>query len=378
VGAALSTAALPHWAAWRPSAAWTVGVEEEVMLLDPATGALAQRADEVLAELPAGLARHATPETHRAAIELSTDPFARADEAAAQLASLRRRLAAALHPAGLCAATAGLHPTATWQETEVMPALRQQVIHETMGELARREPTFALHVHVGVPDPEAAIELANRLRVHVPLLLALSASSPFWQGRDARLASARTVVFGGFPRTGLPRAFAGYADWVGVVDGLVRSGALPEPSFVWWDVRPQPSLGTIELRVMDAQPTVARTAALVALVQALARLELEEGWSPPQAIAAAEVLAENRFLAARDGIDAELIDVVQARLRPAREVLAEVLAAARPHADALGCRSALEDVALLADLPEPATHRAIGATALPFALASRFLEDVTD
>src|SRR3954447_8656780 len=134
------------------------------------------------------------------------------------------------------------HPSALGSDTRVSPASRYQVILRTMADLARREPTFALHVHVGVPDPERAIRLLNQLRAHVPLLLALSANSPFWQGRSTGLASTRTSVFGAFPRTGLPRRFHSYEDWVSTVDSLLRCGAFPEPTFLWWDVRPQPAL----------------------------------------------------------------------------------------------------------------------------------------
>ena len=127
-----------------------------------------------------------------------------------------------------------------------------------MRELARREPTFGLHVHVGVPDAEAAIHAANRLRTHIPLLLALSVNSPFWQGRDTGLASARTPLFQAFPRVGIPRAFTDYAEYVEAVDVLIRCDAVPEPTFLWWDVRPQPRFGTVEVRIMDAQTTLGR------------------------------------------------------------------------------------------------------------------------
>ena len=184
--------------------------------------------------------------------------------------------------------------------------------------IARREPTFALHVHIGVADPESAIRLLNRLRAHLPLLLALSASSPLWRGRATGLASNRTILFQAFPRTGLPRHFENYDDWVATVDLLLRCGAIPEPTFLWWDARPQPRFGTIEVRIMDAQPRLQATAALCALVQALAELELEEGYAPPELTHAQEALAENRFLAARDGVDAELIDPTSAQRIPLR------------------------------------------------------------
>jgi carboxylate-amine ligase len=336
------------WWDWQPSAPYTIGLEEEIMLLDPADWSLAQRSDDVLPQLPPGLAEHVSAETHQGALELSTDPHHTAAGAIEQLAGLRAWLTAELAEQGLAAAAAGTHPFALWNETRVSPASRYQVILRTMADLARREPTFALHVHIGVADPEAAIRLLNRLRAHLPLLLALSANSPFWQGRATGLASTRTPVFGTFPRTGIPRRFHGYEDWVSTVDTLVRCGAFPEPTFLWWDVRPQPALGTVEVRVMDAQSEVAATAALCALVQAVARLELEEGHAAERLVAAEELLAENRFLAARDGIEAELLDPAAGLRRPARAQLRALLDAARPHADDLGCRAQLETVARLA------------------------------
>jgi carboxylate-amine ligase len=336
------------WAAWQPSAAYTVGLEEEVMLLDPEDWSLAQRSDDILPLLPPGLIEHVSAETHQGAIELATDPHATVGAAIAQLGHLRGWLADELAAHGLAVAGAGTHPFALWNETRVSPASRYQVILRTMADLARREPTFALHVHVGVPDPERAIRLLNQLRAHVPLLLALSANSPFWQGRSTGLASTRTPVFGGFPRTGLPRRFDSYDDWVTTVDALLRCGAFPEPTFLWWDIRPQPALGTVEVRVMDAQTDLRATAALVALVQSLGRLEIEEGHASEALVAGHELLAENRFLAARDGIEADLLDPAAGMRRPARAQLRGVLDAVRPHADELGCRAELESVPRLA------------------------------
>ena len=189
-----------------------------------------------------------------------------------------------------------------WHETVLSSGDRYDTVYDSMRELARREPTFALHVHVGVPDPEAGIRLFNRMRAHLPLLLALSANSPFWQGRDSGLSSARTPLFQAFPRVGIPRPFADYGEWVDTVGLLVRSGAFPDASYLWWDVRPVPRFGTVEVRVMDAQTTVTETAALVALVQCIARLEATEGFASPLLVDSTELLTENRFIAARDGM----------------------------------------------------------------------------
>jgi glutamate---cysteine ligase / carboxylate-amine ligase len=217
-----------------------------------------------------------------------------------------------------------------------------------MRELARREPTFALHVHVGVEDAEDAIRLHRRLRAHLPLMLAVSVNSPFWQGRDTGLASARTPLFQAFPRVGIPRGFRSYADYVEAVDLLVRCGAIPEPTFLWWDARPQPRFGTVEVRIMDVQTSVDETAALVALVQSVARREVLEKEAIRAVGHSPEVLVENRFLAARDGMNARLIDPAGERRVAARAQLEELLDICAPHAEALGCAAELDGVRRLA------------------------------
>ena len=342
--------ALDSWATWPIDAVpWTLGIEEEVMLLDPETWRLAQCIEEVLAELPPDLAAVMCSETHSGAIELNTRPHATVAEAAADLSRLRMKLAEVLDRLGLRAGCSGTHPFADWSDMRVAEADRHQAVAGSMRELARREPTFALHVHVGVPTSAAAMAAANQMRAHLPILLALSANSPYWQGRDSGLASARTPLFQAFPRVGIPRAFASYNDWVETVDLLVRCRAFPDPSFLWWDVRLQPRYGTVEVRIMDAQASVEQTAALTALVQCLVRLEATEGYAPAHLIHAQEVLEENRFLAARDGVDASLVDPARERRVPVRDLAEPLLDACAPHAAELGCEAELGLVRLLLD-----------------------------
>jgi carboxylate-amine ligase len=353
----------PRWADWRPSAPYTVGLEEEVMLLDPDTWTLDQRADRLLAVLGDDLVDRCSAETHEAAVELTTGPHATVGGAVAELGRLRARLARDAHAVGLAVAAAGMHPGEMTEDPRVSPAGRYQVVQHTMRGIARREPTFALHVHIGVADPESAIRLQNRLRAHLPLLLALSASSPLWRGHANGLASNRTILFQAFPRTGLPRRFEDYQDWVATVDLLLRSAAIPEPTFLWWDARPQPQFGTIEVRIMDAQPSLQATAALCALVQALAKLELEDGYAPREPAHAQEALAENRFLAARDGVTAELIDPTRAQRIPVADLLANLLTAATPHATALDAADELAIIPALVAAPEAARQQARAARA---------------
>lgn len=354
-------ATLPEWAEWnrtqeRP---WTVGIEEELMLLDADDLSLANRIESVLPRLPEKVAARSSAETHNAALELATGIHHRVADACAELGKLRAEVADTLALLDLCGAGAGTHPFAIWEEVAVGDGGRQSFVHGSMRALARREPTFALHVHIGLPDPDVAIRVYNRMRVHLPLLLAISANSPYWQGRDTGLASARTPLFQGFPRVGIPRRFETYPDYVEAIDLLIRTDAIPDRSYLWWDIRPTPGLGTVEIRAMDAQSRNEDTASLVALVQCLVRLEAEEGLAGPRAIEAEEAISENRFLAARDGTRARLIDVDREIRRPVREIWAELEPLLRPHAEDLGCAGELEKIPGTIESPPADRQRAL-------------------
>jgi glutamate---cysteine ligase / carboxylate-amine ligase len=335
---------LPAWSAWQAGSAsdpYTIGIEEELMLLDPRDWSLAFRSDEVIADLPPDLRDRVKLETHAAVMEIATGVHSRVSDAVTELGELRRRLSRALVGHGLRAGVAGTHPSAVWDDTVVSSHPRYRHIGESMRVLARREPTLATHVHVGVATPQAAVRLLNRLRAHLPLLLALSANSPFWQGRATGFASTRTTLFDAFPRSGVPRSFRGYSDWVETVEPLLRSGAIADPSFLWWDVRLQPRYGTVEVRIMDGQTTVQDVAALAALVQSLARLELERPDAPGEEPTAIELIEENRFLAARDGMEALLIDVDSGERIAASAQLERIFTACHGHAELLGCEREL-------------------------------------
>jgi carboxylate-amine ligase len=351
------------WSKWaHPTGAdYTIGIEEEVMLLHPGSGSLAPAIDAVLAAWPEDSCDSASSETHSSAVELRTGVHTTASGAIAELAQLRAQLTKVLDELGLIAAVSGTHPSAVWHEMAVSSRERHQAVLGSMRALARREPTFALHVHIGLPTGETGIAAFNRLRANVPVLLALSANSPFWQGRDTGLASARTPLFQAFPRVGIPRAFGSYGEYVRAVDLLLQCGAFPDPTYLWWDVRPQPKLGTVEVRIMDAQTTLDATAALVALVQSLVRLELVDGHADASLVHAPEVLDENRFLAARDGVDAELVDPVRGRAVPVASLATELVTACEPHAQALGCSAELERVGGLLVEPGAQHQRQLAA-----------------
>jgi carboxylate-amine ligase len=374
-------AGLPEWAHWnadpeRP--AWTVGIEEEVMLLDPETWSLAHRIDDLLPELSPKLAAHGAAETHACTLELATGIHPTVGEASAELFDVRTALDAQLRDLGLRPAVAGTHPSAPTERTQVSGGARYQVLERGLRDLARREPTFALHVHVGVPLPELAVAAADRLRAHLPLILALSANSPFWRGRDSGMSSVRTSLFQAFPRTGIPRRFSSYPAYVEAIDVLLRADAFPEPTFLWWDVRLQPRFGTIEVRIADAQSTVSEVAAVAALIQVLVRLEATERLAGDELLDAHEVLEENRFLAARDGMGARLIDPVRCTQVPAEKALTAALGAGQVHAADLGCVDELAAVPELARLSGASRQRAMaeerGLEAMVEELSERFLE----
>jgi carboxylate-amine ligase len=310
------------------------------MLLEATDLSLAQRSDAVIGLLSSELREHVSQETHAGTLELRTGVHPSADGAVAELWALRRQLTGELRSVGAVAACAGMHPLSSIRPTTVSATRRYRLIADSMRWLALREPTMALHVHVAVPDPDGAIRVLRRMRENVPLLVALSANSPFSRGRDTGFASARMPTFDGFPRTGSPRPFADYQEYVQAIDALIASGAVPDPTFLWWDVRLQPRLGTVEVRVMDAQSTVADIAPVVAIVQSLARLELEDHAQQPPV--SDEVLAENRFIAARDGLDARLVDPSTGKLISVRALLDRLVEECLPHAAALGCLGELE------------------------------------
>jgi carboxylate-amine ligase len=367
--------ALASWAQWRPpQRPWSIGLEEEVMLLDG--HAAAGRSLEVLAALPSAVAALAAPETHSCALELRTRPHATVAEAVTELGGLRQSLATTLATLGLRGAAAGTHPCADWRQVGITAVTRYQAIDASMRVLARREPTFALHVHVAVPDGHTAARALAGLREELPLVLALSANSPFWQGRDSGLACARIPILSMFPRVGIPPHTGSYREYVAAVEVLTASGAVPDHSFLWWDARLRPHLGTLEVRICDAQTRIADTAALAALIQCLVHHHAEAP-APDAPSLTAEALAENRFLACRDGIASHFIRASPARLHPAADRLARVLWDCAPIAEELACARELASVSALAARPGHESQRATAQPGGPAAVVAALADEFT-
>src|ERR671934_726786 len=248
------------------SAPFTVGIEEEFQILSAESYELVQRYDEV-AESAAD--ERLRPELMKSTVEVATHIAQTVPEAVAGAADLRGTVRDAAAERDALIAAAGTHPFSRWEHQEITEAERYEKIREGLRWVAERVLIFGLHVHVGVASPHQAIAVANALRTWLPELLALSANSPFWHGRDTGLASARSKIFETFPRSGLPPAFSSFEEYELLVERGVRTGSFKDYTYIWWDLRPHPRLGTIEIRVCDAQTRLDTVAALTALVQAL-------------------------------------------------------------------------------------------------------------
>jgi len=297
---------------------FTVGIEEELLLVTPDGSGLRDDAPEVVAAMGAEPSA-AGPEAHAAVVELRSPPSERAEDAASALAACRRSAV----DAGATLMGVGLHPTAPWGDAALNGGERYASVGETMRGLITRTPECALHVHVGMPGPEEAIVACNGLREHLPLLIALAGNSPWWDGTDSGLASARWAVVRSYPRRGVPRVFRDRADYDETVAAFLAAGDLDDPTFAWWDIRPHPVLGTVEVREMDVQSSLGATAGIAALVRGLARAAVERPAAehqPPEAI------AESCFRAARDGVGARLLH--DGALRPVAEIAAAAMALA--------------------------------------------------
>jgi carboxylate-amine ligase len=317
-----------------PGRDFALGVEEELLAVDARTHALSHAGIEVLArmDVPAD-AGSAHPDTFAALVELASPVSRNAAQGAGALSALRARARAA----GAALLGAGIHPAGAFGDVVHVPEPRYAEIHAQLRGLLRRTPTCALHVHVGMPDAETAIAVYNGLREHLPLLQALAANSPFWHGEDSGLASARTQLFRGYPRGDIPPAFSSYAAFEELVAAVVEAGDAPDYTFLWWDLRPHPRLGTVEVRAMDAQSALWSVAGLAALVHGLARAAVDD---PPRRWSPREALMESSFRAARDGLAATLLH--DGSRRPVPEIARAAVARARPFAREVGAEDQLE------------------------------------
>jgi glutamate---cysteine ligase / carboxylate-amine ligase len=332
---------------------YTLGIEEELMICDAESLELAQAIEVILHDLPEELPGEVKPELMQSVLEVATRPCKDITEAAGQLRQLRRCVREVAERNGLAIGAAGTHPAAHYQDQLIVDNPRYRELAAELKWIAEQELIFGTHVHVGIDDAEKAIYVADGMRGYLPLLLGMSTNSPLWQGKTTGMMSSRTPVFRAFPRVGIPPYYGSWQIYSHRVEQMMRGGAIPDYTYLWWDVRPHPNLGTVELRVFDQQTRVEHTIGFAAFAQALAhRLagEYEEG--VPSVEYPHELIDDNKVRAALVGIEGELIDFDQGFEVPAAEMALGVIEDLRENARTLGCE---EELAGLVDLVEGGT-----------------------
>lgn len=329
-----------------PSAGSSLGIEWELQLVSPETRELTSGAREILEELsPGGEHPKAKHELLQSTIEILTGVCGTVGEATADLAATVEQLRPLAEARGLALMCAGTHPVTDWATQQISPNPRYAKLVEDMQWLGRRLQIFGVHVHVGVRSADKAVAITNALTAYVPHLLAISASSPYWKGSDTGLASARSKVFAGLPTAGLPFQLKDWAQFESYMETLIKTGTIGSIKEVWWDIRPHPTYGTVELRICDGLPTLREVGMVAALSHCLVDSfdrELDKGYTLPTP--KGWVVRENKWRAARYGLDAGIIVGEDDRVVPVRAALAELVHELRPAAERLGCADELAAV----------------------------------
>jgi carboxylate-amine ligase len=338
---------------FKPSRGASLGVEWELQLVDRHTRRLRQDAGEVLAsvrELSESPRPKAMHELMQSQIEIVTGICHTAAEAVQDLASTIERIRQVVEPRGTGLACTGTHAISDWRDAVYAPVQRYTELVEEMQWLAWRIQTFGVHVHVGVRERDKVIPIVNALAAYLPHFLALTASSPYWGGQDTGLASSRAIVFGALPTAGPPHLLADWAEFEEYMDTLKRAGTIKSIKEVWWDIRPHPDFGTIEIRMFDGIPTLREVGMVTALSQCLVQQfdqQLDRGYQLPRP--AAWVVRDNKWRATRYGMDAEVITDDRGSTAPLRDLLYELHRELEPVADRLGCS---DELAVLSDVLE--------------------------
>ena len=324
---------------------FTIGVEEEFQIIDPETLALRSHDIQLLSAASHGLGDQVKQEMHQSIVETGTKICENVSELRLEMHRTRSELVLAAESTGLRVAAAGTHPFSSWIDQVISPGERYQNIVEELQQLARSLLIFGMHVHVAMPDKQTTIDMMNMVRYFLPHLLALSTSSPFWMGRNTGLKSFRTTVFRRFPRTGIPETFGSWSAYENFVNLLVKLNCIDNGKKIWWDVRPHPTFGTLEFRMCDVATKVEEAVAIAALTQAIVvkihRLYTGNmGWR----LYRRALIEENKWRAARYGIEGKLIDFGKEQEVPMRELIPELLEFVDDVVDDLGSRSAVEYV----------------------------------
>src|SRR5918912_3184199 len=334
--------------AFGKSEPYTLGVEEEYMLLDGGSFDLVQHIDTVLAAISGHeLETHVNPELMQSVLEIATPVCRTAGDIDRELRRLRAYVTEVAAQDDLRVGSAGTHPFSLFERQRITARDRYRHLVDQMQYVARRELIFGLHVHVAIGDPEKAIQVVNGLLAHISSLLALSASSPFWRGEATGLASSRQIVFAAFPRSGPPPRFRDYADYAEVVGQLEKTGCIADYTHIWWDIRLHPRLGTVEIRICDAVTRVEEAVALTAYCQALVKHFCERYDRGDEIPSYHRILTtENKWLAARYGLEAPVMDLATGRRNrvSVSQLIRRTLREIEPHAHELGSERELEGV----------------------------------
>ncbi|GIW00792.1 carboxylate-amine ligase [Roseiflexus sp.] len=333
-----------------PDFPFTLGIEEEYQVVDPQTRELRSYITQILDRGRMILREQIKPELHQSMVEVGTQPCRTIQEARAEVVRLRGTIAGLARQHGLTIISAGTHPISSWMSQEITPFERYKGVVEEMQQLALQLLIFGMHVHVGMPDDEVAIELMNVARYFLPHILALSTSSPFWMGRNTGFKSYRSALFSNFPRTGIPPSFHSAAEFQNYVKLLIKTNCIDDAKKIYWDLRPHPYFGTLEFRVCDAATRVDECIALAALMQALVvKLHLMFSENTTFRVYRRAVIMENKWRAQRWGLDGKLIDFGKRAEVEAKALMHELVAFVDEVVDELGSRHEVEYLLNVAD-----------------------------
>ncbi len=321
------------------------------MLLDPESLDLVQHIDTVLDAVQGDeLADRINSELMQSVLEIATPVCRTAADVMRELTTLRGYVRDVADGQGLRVGSAGTHPFSLFERQRITAKDRYHALIDQLQYVARRELIFGMHIHVAVDDPDKAIQVVNGLLPHLSPLLALSASSPFWRGEPTGLASSRQIVFSAFPRSGPPPRFRDYDDYAGVVGQLERTGCIADYTHIWWDIRPHPKWGTIEVRICDAVTRLEDAVAIAAYCQAVVKA-LSDRYDAGEEIPTYHriLTTENKWLAARYGLDAPVMDLATGRRNriPVAKLVRRTLRELEPHARELGSERELEGIEAL-------------------------------
>lgn len=329
---------------------FTIGVEEEYQIIDPETRELKSHISAMLEEGGMVLGEAVKPEMHQSVIEVGTDICKNVQEARADVSKLRATVAQLARKNGLRIAAASTHPFSDWQKQAITERDRYHTIVEDLQDVARGNLIFGLHVHIGIPDRDLAVQIMNEARYFLPHVLALTTSSPFWLGRKTGLKSTRCSIFKMFPRTGVPEAFHGWSHFENYVDTLIKTGCIDDGKRIWWDVRPHAYFNTIEFRICDLPTSIDDTIAVVALFQAIvAKLFRLRSQNLGFRVYNRALVEENKWRAYRYGLDGKLIDFGAKCEKPARVLVEELLEFVDEVVDELGSRKEIEHIRTILD-----------------------------